>query len=519
MKSVQAPFLLLLCLVLLFSSAQAASKKTEEIQPPTVTSYTLEEGTVVVSGTRAIVDYDLIRYETEDCVGWFYQEDLEISHPIMQGETDTFYMKKNYAGNVLKDAGCLCIPTEALSDLSEQTLVFYGRSGGSGPLVCMTSMKKQEYYEAHPYFRILTENGDVQLDVFAYMEKSKLTLEELTPPEDEEGFESWLEKMLEASLIDPLESNLPEAGDRIAILLNEATTPRRVMLAVIRPIRYETEGEVNLFKYAMDRIEGTSGVVDAGELGQRYVYFQTDPIWSDLRFESFITSKYRHVSGGACGPTALANILVNMLDPSELVKIKDYTNQDILFCTCSVNELYCNHNHMPYKIETPEEFVRYLPIVLCNFCTGNNVYGVISRSKNGTGTTASYVPYLCEALNLKCVTPSTLAEGLKMIEESGNRGALLVCATEFSPYSRVGSHFLAITDVVDGMAYVADSLVKTSYKSKGSVVKMVTSGVAGFSKFPVESASLSALGVVYYIEPNEGVKLCDHTYPEWEYAQ
>ena len=45
------------------------------------------------------------------------------------------------------------------------------------------------------------------------------------------------------------------------------------------------------------------------------------------------------------------------------------------FCTCSVNQYYCNHTHAQYRLETPAEFKRYLPVAMASFATGNNIWG------------------------------------------------------------------------------------------------------------------------------------------------
>ena len=53
------------------------------------------------------------------------------------------------------------------------------------------------------------------------------------------------------------------------------------------------------------------------------------------------------------------------------------------FCTCSVNQYFCNHRHAQRKLETPAEFRRYLPLAIASFATGNNIWGEISRRDGG----------------------------------------------------------------------------------------------------------------------------------------
>lgn len=47
------------------------------------------------------------------------------------------------------------------------------------------------------------------------------------------------------------------------------------------------------------------------------------------------------------------------------------------------NKHFCNHKHAQYKLETPAEFRRYLPLAIASFATGNNIWGKISRRDGG----------------------------------------------------------------------------------------------------------------------------------------
>lgn len=69
------------------------------------------------------------------------------------------------------------------------------------------------------------------------------------------------------------------------------------------------------------------------------------------------------------------------------------------FCTCSVNQYYCNHTHAQYRLETPAEFKRYLPVAMASFATGNNIWGENSRADGG-GTSTAFMKRATEAYGL-----------------------------------------------------------------------------------------------------------------------
>ena len=69
------------------------------------------------------------------------------------------------------------------------------------------------------------------------------------------------------------------------------------------------------------------------------------------------------------------------------------------FCTCSVNQYFCNHRHAQYRLETPAEFRRYLPLAIASFATGNNIWGETSRGDGG-GTNTTFMKRVTEAYGL-----------------------------------------------------------------------------------------------------------------------
>ncbi len=81
----------------------------------------------------------------------------------------------------------------------------------------------------------------------------------------------------------------------------------------------------------------------------------------------------------------LAMAIANLVQEESLGGISAYARVEngYTFCTCSVNQYFCNHKHAQYKLETPAEFRRYLPLAIASFATGNNIWGEISRRDGG----------------------------------------------------------------------------------------------------------------------------------------
>lgn len=469
--------------------------------------YTYEEGTVVENGIRAVQDFELGTSLNEALLGWMYGGVLQGGYAVMAGSKDDYYANHTYRNRAKNGRGCFYFKENDAAVFSGRITFLYGATSKNAPFEKLSQLGRQEVYDANPYIRLLTPEGDYQLDIFAIFPKSEMTNEEMIPPQDAAAYANWLTQLTGSSLVRCLPEALPQYGERILVLSTNAGRKRGIVMATLRPIRYDTDESYALNKWELDHRAYDVHWVDVGTLGKKRVYFQKDPLWATMRFESAPTSKYRVVSGGACGPFTLANILINILEPEELTAL-DRNSPDgfgAVFCSCSVNLLYCNHSHIPYRLGSVEEYVRYLPVIVCNFCSGNNPYGVVSRWPNGTGTNTIYVPYVCQALSLSCMKVGTLMEGIEMVRDRGNRGALLCCALDGSPFSPPGStHFVSIIGVdEENYVYVLDSIDGQSYKKRGAnVVEKVEDGLG---RFLLDYANGVSLSPYYYIEkPADG---------------
>lgn len=129
------------------------------------------------------------------------------------------------------------------------------------------------------------------------------------------------------------------------------------------------------------------------------------------------------------------------------------------FCTCSVNQYYCNHTHAQYRLETPAEFKRYLPVAMASFATGNNIWGENSRADGG-GTSTAFMKRATEAYGLYFTLTKDRDAALSALED----GAMVVASTggASSPFTG-GGHYLTLASVYEGKVYILDPYLKTDY--------------------------------------------------------
>lgn len=419
---------------------------------------------------RYTVDFPYMRSVFPDSVAWLYQPDTDINQPLMYSADPTYYFKRGITGR-RDQYGALYLTGEVRFDFSDSVITIYGKNCLDYSLFgSLSEYAKEAYYQAHPSFYLLTAGGEYQLDVFAgihtkAVDTDSWNVEGLTT---QELYSDVLPGLLERSFFAPRQDFLPTPEDSWAVLsapTSETSGSRYVIYARKRPIRYTSDARtVRLNEMTMDERETQNGRVTVEGVGSWMVYAQNDPLWDRLVFEAARSKRRRPFGDGGCGPTAVAMALANLVDEQELPKLNDYASQPYgyRFCTCSVNDLYCSGRHLPYRMKTPEQFLRYFPLAVANFATGNNIWGAQGRF-DSFGTSMRYLQDLCNVYDVSVLKTSRMSEALAFLK---NEGTIAVACTSgyTSPFTST-SHFLVLAGVDDTYLYVLDPYRRSHYNT------------------------------------------------------
>lgn len=200
----------------------AASPQRQETERPPIT-----------------VDFDALRAVNDDVVGWIYCEGTTINYPVVYGETNDVYLRRDYEGNA-NTAGSIFIEAQNRADLSDANTILYGHNMADGSMfAALQSWRDQAFYDAHPVLWLLTPERDYRLVVFsgyptsAYSEAYSI----FTGPSD--ALEEYVERAAAQSVFDaPVE----RGADARYVLLSTcasaygADEARYVLHAVLEPL-------------------------------------------------------------------------------------------------------------------------------------------------------------------------------------------------------------------------------------------------------------------------------------------
>lgn len=425
--------------------------------------------TATVTDVRYAVDFTYLQTVTPKSIAWLYQPNSTINQPVMFSEDAEYYLRRTFNDRISPNGAIFMTGTEK-PDFSAHITTLYGRNCMDFTMFgSLSNYQENEYYRQNPTLYLLTPEGDYRLDIFAGI-RTKLTDVEswtVAPDASAEDLQARLPEILQSSFIMPLTASLPTLGDSWAMLVTESLEKqgnRYVIYARKRPIQYATDQVAYVNKIEMDSRATQNGYATVENVGTWMLYAQNDPLWENLNFETESSSRKRKFGDGGCGPTAVAMAIANIVDKTELTKISAYASAPLgyRFCSCSVNDYWCSGKHLPYELRTPDEYLRYFPLVVANFATGNNIWDVRGRTVR-YGTNMNYLAKLCEIYSLSITQTYQISEAVTALEREDT--IAVACTGGYgSPFTNT-SHFLVLARVKDGYLYALDPLRRSNYKS------------------------------------------------------
>ncbi len=100
--------------------------------------------------TPITVDFEALRKENGDVVGWLYCEDTPINYPIVQSEDNDYYLRR-LLDSTWNIAGTIFMDYRNAPDFSDWNTIIYGHNMNNDSMFgTLQDYKKQAYYEEHP---------------------------------------------------------------------------------------------------------------------------------------------------------------------------------------------------------------------------------------------------------------------------------------------------------------------------------------------------------------------------------
>ena len=131
------------------------------------------------------IDWDALRAQNEDIVGWVYMPGTSIDYPIVQGSDDEEYLQKDFTGDSggLVHKGTIFLSATNDADFSDDNNFIYGHNMNDETMFAhILAMANQSEFDAARTFYILTPTQNYRCQTFA-IDIVKNTAVELLQPQ------------------------------------------------------------------------------------------------------------------------------------------------------------------------------------------------------------------------------------------------------------------------------------------------------------------------------------------------
>ena len=151
---------------------QAVVMIPKETVPPETAPAQLPEGQETVPPTEVpvetapiYVDFEALRAQNSDVVGWIYCEGTPINYPIVQCGDNQRYVHRTFEGK-RSNHGAIFMDFRNLPDFSDFNTIIYGHNLSTGAMFgSLRKFKDPAYYQEHPVMWILTPDKAYRMDL------------------------------------------------------------------------------------------------------------------------------------------------------------------------------------------------------------------------------------------------------------------------------------------------------------------------------------------------------------------
>lgn len=147
------------------------------------------------------VDFDALAEINADVIGWICIEDTKINYPIVQTVNDDYYLKHLF-DHTPNNSGAIFMDARNQKDFSDANSFVFGHNIKNGTMFApLFNFKKQEFYEEHPTWLLMTPEQNYVVEIFAgSLVGNKDNIWD-TNFEDWHARQDWLDLMMEKSIL------------------------------------------------------------------------------------------------------------------------------------------------------------------------------------------------------------------------------------------------------------------------------------------------------------------------------
>ena len=162
------------------------------------------------------MDFAALREVNREVLGWILIPYTKISYPIVQGEDNSYYLKRTWR-KTRSDVGAIFVECQNSGDLLDFNTIIYGqRMNNRSMFGTLDYYKKADYLAEHPIIYITDDRGSHMYEIFSVYETPVDSITYRIGLTDDLHKQAYINWCLEQSVHDT--GIVPEVDDRILTL-------------------------------------------------------------------------------------------------------------------------------------------------------------------------------------------------------------------------------------------------------------------------------------------------------------
>lgn len=170
MKYLKIFFLFILFFILIFCVIKIYDNYNEKKSQDKIIKNLIEIGDVKPTDDKEElpkIDFQKLKTINKEIIGWIIIEGTQVNYPIVKGNNNSFYLSHSYDKSY-NSYGSIFMDYRSNENFNDLNTFLYGHYTGNGSM--FGELKKYmdaSFYKDHPYFYILTSEGNYKANVLS----------------------------------------------------------------------------------------------------------------------------------------------------------------------------------------------------------------------------------------------------------------------------------------------------------------------------------------------------------------
>lgn len=142
------------------------------------------------------INFEELKKENPDTIGWVRVPGTNIDYPIVQGEDNDFYLNHDFYGKE-NIAGAIYLDFESQEDFVGRNNILYGHNMKNGSMFKdVNRYKDKDYFKEHQYFSIYTPDREIKLKAVSCYYGEARPIVRKTKFKSQESFDAFVREMV-----------------------------------------------------------------------------------------------------------------------------------------------------------------------------------------------------------------------------------------------------------------------------------------------------------------------------------